>query len=74
MKPYSQMTPAERTADRIARNKANREAVAPVVRFQKRVAEVRNACKVNSLLKEFYNALPTDLQNDFVRFLQERAK
>jgi hypothetical protein len=73
-KTYQQMTQAERTADRIAKNRANEAAVAPVIRLTKRRAAEANNRKIGQLLVEFHDALPVSERAPLVHFLTTLAR
>jgi len=56
-KPYTQMTPAERIADRIAKNKEVDARAAAVVARRRAVDNVRTAVKVRRLSRKLDRSL-----------------
>jgi hypothetical protein len=65
-KPYHQMTPAERIADRISKNKEIDARVEETRKKQAHKAEVRRQVKLREAFRELLNALPVDAQRDLI--------
>jgi hypothetical protein len=73
-KPYHEMTPAERLADRIAKNRAIDERAAASIKTDRRIAKPSRGPKTPTVLDKFQQIKRNDGIDAASEFVRSRTK